>query len=319
LSFLLRRIAAGVATLLVATIVIFIAVSVLPGDAASNALGRQATPERLAAVRAQLGLDQPLVSQYLHWLGNALRGDLGNSAVAIAQGSPRAPVTDLIAGPLYNSVTLALIAAAFMVPLSLFFGVLAGVGAGSRRDHAISMTALALVALPEFVLGTLLILLFFSQLHLLPSNSIVPAGVSPLADPKQLVLPVLTLLGTTVASGIRLMRSGMVEVLEQEYVASARLNGIPERRVIWRHAFRNALAPTVQIIAQNLQYLFGGIIVVESLFTYQGLGRQLVQAILARDAPQIQAIALILATAYIAINIIADLLVVFLVPKLRTA
>lgn len=319
LLFVSRRALVGFATLIVASLVIFTAVSVLPGDVASNALGQRATPERLAELQAKLGLDQSVAAQYIDWLNGMVRGDFGDSAAQVAQGAKNAAVLAEISTPLRNSVILAAITTLIMIPIALTCGVLAGLRAGRRTDHGISTAALVLVAIPEFVLATLLIFLMSTQLDWLPPVSIVRPGGNPLSDPEGLVLPVLALLGITAASGIRMVRAGMFDALHQAYVEYARLNGVPERWVVWRHAIRNALAPSVQIIAQNMQYLFGGIIVVESVFAYSGLGRQLVMAIQARDAPEIQAIALIIATAYIVINIVADLLVMLLVPKLRTA
>jgi peptide/nickel transport system permease protein len=200
----------------------------------------------------------------------------------------------------------------------MVMGIASGVRPGSARDHLISTTSLALVAVPEFVLGTLLIVIFFSQLNVLPPVSLVPPGESPLAHPKLLVLPVLTLLGAVSASTVRMIRAGMIQALGRNYVTMARLNGIAERRVILRYGLRNALAPSVQIIAQNIQYLFGGIIVVESVFSYPGIGTALVAAVNARDVSVVEAIAVILAAIYIALNVVADMIVIFLVPKLRS-
>jgi peptide/nickel transport system permease protein len=194
----------------------------------------------------------------------------------------------------------------------------AAVRAGRAADYAISYTGLVLGALPEFVLGTILILIFFTELNLLPPLALVPPGTSPLLHINALVLPVLTLLSVSVAFSARQVRAGVVQALRQDYVKMARLGGLPERRVLWRYALRNALAPSVQTFAQSLQYLLGGIIVVETLFGYPGIGQLLVQAVSVRDVTEVQGIALVLAAMYIWINILADLAVVFLVPKLRT-
>jgi peptide/nickel transport system permease protein len=167
-------------------------------------------------------------------------------------------------------------------------------------------------------MGTLLIYVFFNQLGLLPPVALLSPGQSPFSNPDALILPVLTLLAVAVGAGVRQVRAGMAEVLQQDYVHFARLNGVPEGRVLWRYALRNALAPSVQIIAQNLQYLVGGIIIVESVFAYPGIGTYLVNAVTTRDVIEVQAAAVVLAALYIVINVIADLIVVFLVPKLRT-
>ena len=296
----------------------FAGTEVLPGDAAGAVLGKTAAPEQLAELRAQMGLDRPAVERYLDWLGGLLTGDLGDSAAGFAQGSER-PIWDEISGEIGNSLILALVAAVIMIPLSLALGVAAAVRAGRPTDHSISATSLAIISLPEFIIGSLLILVFFSWLDLLPPVSLIPPDESPLSYPNELVLPVLTLLGASMAASIRMVRAGMIEALGTDYVQMARLSGLRERKVITRYALRNALAPSVQVYAQNIQYLVGGIIVVEYLFAYPGLGRELVEAVAIRDVREVQSVALVIAAVYIALNIVADVLVVLLVPKLRTA
>jgi peptide/nickel transport system permease protein len=312
-----RTIFAGV-VLLVASLLVFAATSLLPGDVASNILGRNGTPEQIARLREALGTDEPVIAQYWHWLSGLVTGDLGSSAVATAQASPVTAVSELISDPLRNSIALAAFAALFLIPLSLALGVYAGVRAGRAADMAISAPSIALAATPEFVLGTLLVLLFSQTLDMLPSVSLLDPGQSPLSVPEVLVLPAATLVLVASAAGIRMIRAGMISVLGQEYVTMARLNGFPERRVIWQFAIRNALAPTVQILAEMLRYLFAGIIVVEAVFDYPGLGTALVRSVNAQDAPMVAAVAMIIAVAYMAINTLADLLVLLLVPRLRT-
>lgn len=308
---------AGIATLLAVSVLVFVGTEMLPGDAASAVLGRTAQPEQLAEVRELMGLDRPAPQRYLSWLGGILTGDLGNSAAGYAQGA-EIPIWDDIAGNLANTLTLALIVIALMIPLGLLLGVVAATNAGRTRDHAITLGSLAVVSLPEFIIGSLLIVVFFSWLDVLPPVSLVPPGASPLERPEILVLPALTLLGATLAGSTRMVRAGMLEALGSDYVEMARLNGIPERRVVTRYALRNALAPAVQVFAQNIQYLIGGIIVVEYLFSYPGIGKELVDAVAIRDVRAVQSIAIVLAAIYIAVNIVADLLVLVLVPKLRT-
>jgi peptide/nickel transport system permease protein len=303
--------------LLAASILIFAAVQVLPGNAASAVLGRNASPHAVAILEHQMHLDQPLVTRYLNWLGGFVHGNLGDSSVALAQGAKHAPISHLISGPLKNSLILAAITAMLMIPLSLGLGAFAAVRAGRPTDHAISLASLAAISMPEFVIASLLVALFFVALNLLPPVAIVPPGGNPLSSPSKLVLPVVTLLLASLAAGIRMVRAGMVEVLQTEYVQAARLNGLPERRVLWRYALRNGLAPSVQVLAQNLQYLIGGIIIVEAVFAYPGIGSQLVEAVQNRDATVIESVAMLIAIAYVLINLVADLLVMLLVPKLR--
>jgi peptide/nickel transport system permease protein len=255
--------------------------------------------------------------RYVHWLEGVATGDLGNSSAALAQGQTL-PVWDAIRTPLRNSLVLAVLTLLIFIPLCIVLGTVAALRAGRRTDHAISVTALALSSLPEFLVGTLLIVVFFTQLDLLPPVSTIGPGQTPFSQPKELVLPVLTLLAVSVAFGTRLLRASIVDVLREDYVAMARLNGLRERRVIWRYALRNALAPSVQILAQMIQYLIGGIIITESVFNYPGIGSALVQAVLVRDPQVISVVAMMLAAIYILVNVLADLAVVFLVPRLRT-
>jgi peptide/nickel transport system permease protein len=281
-------------------------------------LGRNATPATVHALEAKLGIDHSLFSRYTTWLGNVVHGNFGNSAVAMAESRPNPTIGSTLGDPLYNSFVLAAITTIVLIPLTLVLGAIAGIRGGRKLDHAISFPSLVFGGLPEFVTGTLLIFILFSKLNLLPPVALVAPGQSPLSTPKALIMPVLTLLVVAVGAGVRQVRAGMIEVLQQDFVHVARLNGLRERRVLWRYALRNALAPSVQIIAQNLQYLVGGIIIVESVFAYPGIGTYLVNAVTSRDVTEVQAAAMILATLYIGINIVADLIVVFLVPKLRT-
>lgn len=316
--FVVRRLATGVITLLVVTILIFLATNILPGNAATVVLGRNATPQRVQRLDERLGVDHSVVWRYTHWLGSAVRGDLGRSAVAEAESRPETAISSSIGSPLRNSFILAALTTVLLIPLTLLLGALAGIFAGRRLDHAISFPALIMGGLPEFVMGTLLIYIFFDKLGWLPPVALLSPGESPFSNPEALVLPVLTLLAVAVGAGVRQVRAGMAEVLQQDYVHFARLNGISNRRVLSAYALRNALAPSVQIIAQNLQYLVGGIIVVESVFAYPGIGTYLVNAVTSRDVTEVQAAASVLAALYIVINLLADLAVMLLVPKLRT-
>jgi peptide/nickel transport system permease protein len=317
--FVGRRLATGVVTLWVVSVLIFVATNVLPGNVAEVVLGHNATPARIHALDVKLGYNHPMIQRYFTWLVGILHGDFGKSAVAVALNQAQTSISSTLVSPLLNSLILAGITALLLVPLTLLLGALAGISARRPPDYAISTPALVFGGLPEFVTGTLLIFIFFGVLHWLPPTSGFSPGQSPFTDVGELVLPVLTLLGVALGAGIRQVRAGMIETLQRGYVQFARLNGIPERRVLVRYALRNALAPSVQIIAQNLQYLFGGIIVVESVFDYPGIGLYLVNAVLARDTAKVEAAAIIIAALYTLINIAADFVVVLLVPKLRTA
>lgn len=319
LAFVAKRVLQGLLVLVVMSALIFAATNVLPGGVSDVVLGRQATPELVRELDTELGLDRPLLERYGSWLAGAVHGDFGDSGVAVAQNNLGDPsVARMVATPLRNSLILAFLAMLVILPLSVLLGVLAGMKGGSKRDLAISYPALVLGAFPEFVLGIALIAVFFSGLALLEPVALVPPGSTPFSHPTSLVLPLLTLVGVSVGWAARQVRAAMVEVMGRDYVMMARLAGIPERRVLRRYALRNAMATSVQILAQTAQYLLGGIIVVEALFSYPGAGGLLVEAVEARDVLVVQSLALIIAAAYIAINIAADLAVVLLVPRLRT-
>jgi peptide/nickel transport system permease protein len=312
LWYAVRRLAVGAVLAIVVSMLMFAATRVLPGDSAQTLLGRNANPTALARVRAELGLDRPVVSQYLSWLGDLLHGDLGTS---FASGTP---VTQLLAGRTFNTLVLAAIAMVLIIPLSLVLGTVSGIRAGRPVDHVISTATLGAVALPEFVTGTILASVVAVSLKLLPPVSLVPTGSSPLADPKILVLPVITLLVAGIAANSRMVRAGVAEQMASDYVEAARLNGVPESRIIRRHVLRNALAPTVQTFALTAQYLVGGVIVVEAVFQYPGLGSSLTAAVGLRDVVVVQSLGFLIALSYIVINVVADICVVLMIPKLRT-
>jgi peptide/nickel transport system permease protein len=307
-----RRIGIALLLLVLVSILIFAATQVLPGDAADTILGRSATGAQKAILRRQLGLDRSLPAQYWAWISGVLSGNLGHSF-----GSDES-VSAFIGARLWNSLVLALGTLLVLIPVSLVLGTIAGVKRGRAADHAVSGVSLGLIALPEFVTGSILALVLGISLAILPPTSIIPSGSGPLTDPRILVLPILTLCLAGAAYIIRMLRAGVVEAMASDYVQAARLNGIPERRVIIWHTLRNALAPTVQVVALTVQWLIGGVVVVESVFSYPGLGQGLVQSVTARDIPVVQALTLMIAAVYIVLNLIADMIVIMLVPKLRT-
>lgn len=320
LRFFLRRSALALLSLWLASILIFATTELLPGDVVANVLGREAQPAIAEQLRQQLGLDQSPVHRYVDWLGDFVTGDWGTSAASFATGTSGS-VSSLIFGngALANTLILAFIAFVLLVPLSLILGTVAAVRPGGFTDGVVMIGTLVTIALPEFVTGTFLIAIFFSTLGLLPPVALVAPGSTALADPAVLVLPVLTLLLACVAWTARLVRAGVLDAMSSDYVQMARLQGFPERRVVWRVALRNAMAPSVQAFALCLYFMLGGIVVTEAVFNYPGLGTQLISAVAARDIPVIQTIAMIFAVLFVGLNTIADLIVVMLVPKLRTA
>lgn len=319
LSFAARRIVWGILTLFVVSIVVFIATSVLPGNAAKAILGKDVNHREVLALEKELHLNQSLWGQYWYWMGNFVHGNLGRSAAAILGSNSHESVGSLIKAPIGNSAILAGITLLLLIPLSLLLGVLLATRAGKWIDHLVSISTLGAISMPEFVTGSVLIWLFASTLNILPAVSLIGPGQNALSNPKILIMPVLTLLAATLAQCVRMVRAGMIEVLRSDYVQAARLAGVTERRVLFRYALRNALAPSVQVIALNAQWLVGGIVVTETVFGYPGLGQLIINSINLRDIPTVQSVAMLLAAVYIALNIISDLIIVYLVPKLRTA
>ena len=312
--FLVRRIVLGLLTLLLVSVVVFAATQALPGNAARAILGRNATPERLAALTRQLHLNQSAVSQYFSWLGHTVTGNLGTSAAT------QQPVSGLISGRIANSAFLVLVSALIALPLSIALGVLMAVRRDRPTDHVLSTTSLALAALPDFVIGIALALLLATNLsHVFPAVSIIPPGEHAWDVPKEVVLPALTLILAVTPYISRIMRASMIEVLESEYVTMARLKGLPNRTVIWRHAVPNAIVPAIQVSALQLAYMAGGVVLVEYVFSFPGIGAQLVDSVGNRDIPVVQALAIIIAAVYVVVNLVADLLTIAVTPRLRTA
>ncbi len=312
--FLLRRILLGLLTLLLVSVVVFAATQALPGNAARAILGRNATPARLAALTRELHLDQPVVAQYLHWLGGVLSGNFGTSAAT------QQPVTQLLSGRLANSAFLVLVSALIALPLSILLGVIMAVRRDRVADHVLSMVTLSLAALPEFVIGIGLVLLFATNLsHAFPAVSIIPPGEHAWNVPNAVVLPAATLILAVTPYISRIMRGSMVEVLESDYVTMARLKGLSNRTVIWRHAVPNAIVPAIQVSALQLAYMAGGVVVVEYVFSFPGIGASLVDAVGNRDVPVVQALTIIIAAVYVLVNLIADLTTILVTPRLRTA
>jgi peptide/nickel transport system permease protein len=291
---------------------VFFATAAL-GDPVKAILGKSGTPERVAAMRAQLNLDQPLVERYLHWLGGLFTGDLGTSLAS------QRPVTKMIGDRIVNSAVLVLVAALIMIPLSFALAMLAARTRGGPVDEGIQLVLLALAALPEFVIGILLLaLLSTSVFHIFPAVTISSGG-GPWEHPGSMVLPVLTLVCAVTPYITRIVRATLIEVLESDYVELARLKGIPEGIVVRRHALRNAIVPGIQVIGLQLAWLAGGVVVVEYLFSYPGIGQALVGAVQNRDVPIVQALSMLIAAVYVTVNLVADVLSILATPRARTS
>lgn len=311
-----RRIAAGLLALLATTLLVFLAINVLPGDVAMVVLGPDSTPATLAALRTELGLDAPLLQRYVSHLGAMASGDFGLSSVWLARGQ-HMPVWTLIQTPLANSAWLVLLTIVVFVPLSVAAGTYTALHAGRAPDHVISFSALTISALPDFLTGTLLVLVFFAWLDLLPPTVSIGPGESPLDHPLALILPIATLSAGCLAFASRLIRASVLEVLDRPYVAWARIYEVRPWRFVTRYILRNALAPGIQGLALVIRSLVGGLIIAESLFNYPGIGSQLAAAVMERDVQMVSVITTLLAAVYIAVNLLADVAVIALNPRVR--
>ena len=311
--FLIVRLSLIVVTLLAVSIAIFTLIELVPGDAAQVMLGQQATPDNLRNLRAQMGLDRPPHVRYFDWITGAARGDLGESAKS------RASISGIIGGRLANSALLAGLAFLIAVPLGLTIGVWVGTRADTKMDRFLTMGGLVTISLPEFVTGVVLILILSSTLKWLPSSSIMMPGESILGNPQVLIMPVLTVTGALFAYILRMARANVIEVMGSNYVRTAILKGLPMRTVIVRHAIPNALLPTITVIANNVGWMFGGLIIIENLFSYPGMGSLLISAINTRDIPLLQSTAMVIASVYAFSNLAADLAYGTLNPRVRLA
>jgi peptide/nickel transport system permease protein len=308
----LRRVGAAAGTLFAASVLVFAATLLAPGDAAAARLsGQGASPDQIARLRHTLGLDRPAWERYGTWLWHALHGDLGHS---YANGQS---VSGLISERAANSLVLGVVAAVLLVPSAIGLGLWAGLRAGRTADRVVSTATLALVSLPEFVIGTLLIQLFAVGAGWLPAVSVPPPGQGPLSQPQILVLPVLTLLSVCLAQNVRLVRAGTREAAGSDAVRAARLGGVPEHRVVLRWVLPAAVVPVIPVLARYLAYLLGGTLVAETLFGYPGLAAALVGATAARDSPVVLGVGMLVAAVTVTLNLLADILAAVLNPAAR--
>jgi peptide/nickel transport system permease protein len=305
-----QRLALGLLSLFAVSVIIFLAVGMLPGDIAQAMLGQSATPETVAAFRAQLGLDMPPLARFGHWIWNLLQGDLG---VSLAN---QRPIADLVGARLGNTFSLALLAALVSVPLALLLGMLAALYRNSWFDRLLNTSALSAVSFPEFFVAYILILVFAVKLNWFPSISSLSPNASLGEVLERSVLPVATLSLVVIAQMMRMTRASLINLLASPYIEMARLKGISQSRIIFRHALPNALAPIVNVVALNLAYLVVGVVVVEVVFVYPGLGQLLVDSVAKRDIPVVQACSLIFAATYILLNTSADVLSIASNPRL---
>lgn len=307
----LERLGWSVLTLWFVSVLVFAGTELLPGDVAAAILGQNATPESLAALRETLGLDVPASQRYLNWLVGFVQGDLGQSL------TNRQPVADLLWPRFWNTMSLAAYAAAVSLPLAVTLGICTAVWRNSFFDRAANVVALATVSLPEYFLGLLLILLLSVQTGLLPSLADTYDDMGLLAWLKATTLPMIVLTLVTVAQVMRMTRTAVLAVMDQPYIEMNYLKGLPNSRVVLRHAVPNAAAPIINVVAFNIAYLITGVVLVEAVFNYNGLGRFMVDAVSKRDLPMVQGAAMVFAAAYILLNMVADIGAIALNPRLR--
>ena len=310
---IVRRIVLALVTLLFISIIIFLGVEALPGDAATAYLGQSATPESLEALREEFGLNAPAHQRYLNWLGDMLRGDLGKSMSRRGK-----PVSEIIGNQFRNTVVLAVAAAIVGIPLAIVLGVFTGITRDKWPDILVSFIAILGMTLPGFVTATVLIYFFSLRMEWFPAIAMVPTDAPVSEILPNIVLPIITLTFIMVAHILRLVRTNMIDVMVSNYVQMARLKGVPVMKIIFQHALPNAMLPSINVIALTMAWLLGGVAIIETVFNYPGIGKLLINAIGDRDLALVQGIAIILASIYIGLNFIADLLALVLNPRLRT-
>lgn len=313
LFLIARRIGAGILTLLIVSAVVFFITSLLPGDAAQMILGQNATPETVAALRQQLGLDQPLLIRYFHWLTGMVQGDFGTSFAS------HLPVSQLVAQRIPATFELAGITTLICVPLALIIGIIAAMNRGSRLDRALVIGTMATVAVPEFLVATVAVLIFAVKLHWVSAMSFGSPDSDLLSYLKAYALPVLTLCCVLVAQMARMTRAAIINQLDSPYLEMALLKGVSPLRAVLRHALPNAVGPIANAISLSLSYLFGGVIIIETIFSYPGLASQLVDAVSNRDLPVVQLCVMLFAACYLVLLLAADILTIAFNPKWRSA
>lgn len=306
-----QRIALGLLLLLAVSALIFFGIEALPGDAAQAMLGQSATPESLANLREQMGLNDPMLPRYFHWLGGFLTGDLG---VALTNGQD---IAKSIGQRLGNTMFLAFWAAIIAVPLAITLGLVAARYNGRWPDKLISGVTLATISLPEFVAGYIVMYFLAVKWQLFPPTSLVFPGMTVFERLHAVILPVIVLVMVVLAHMMRMTRAAILNVMQSAYIETAELKGLSPIMVIWRHAFPNAIAPVVNVVMLNLAYLVVGVVVVEVVFAYSGMGLFLVDSVTKRDLPVVQACGMIFAAVYIGLNILADVVSILANPRLR--
>ncbi len=311
LKFILTRVALGLLSLVAVSALIFAATEILPGDVASAVLGQGATPETLAAFRHELGLDRSAYVRYFEWFNGALHGDLGHALT-----NKREILPDLMK-KFKNTLFLAGTAALVAVPLAVGLGIIAAINEGKWQDRLANIVSLATISVPEFFTAYILILIFAVKLRWFPSLSTIFDGMPLSQMLMKIALPALTLTMLVTAHMMRMTRSSVLSIMSQPYIEMAFLKGMPRSRVIMKHALPNAAAPIISVVALNLAYLIVGVVVIEVVFVYPGVGQYMVDGVTKRDLPVIQACGLLFAATFITLNTVADVLAILANPRLR--
>jgi peptide/nickel transport system permease protein len=311
--FLLKRFGLALITLWLLSVIVFVGAHVLPGNVARRILGPFADQAAVDKLNHDLGTDKSLLVQYWNWITGFLRGDMGDSY------SYHVPVSSLLGDALVNSFKLAALAFLLVVPLSILGGVVAALKRDRPVDRIITVGGLSLAVVPEFVTGIMLILIFGLWLGVLPVSASAPSGADPLTQLKYLILPALTLVIVLFGYIARITRAGTIEALDADYTRTAVLKGLPRRTVVRRHVLRNSLLPTIAVIATQTGYLIGGLVVIETLFNYPGMGRLIFTALQQKDFPLLQSAVLIVGIVFLLANLLADLAYSLLNPRIRYA
>jgi peptide/nickel transport system permease protein len=310
--YLLRRLGLTLITLVLVSFAVFAAAEVLPGDVGRTILGPYASQQQVDQLNHQLGADEPLVKRYVTWAGNFVRGDWGESPIQ------RVPVRPLVLERLKNSLILGAFALILIVPFSVALGVFSALNYGKALDRIISISGLSFVALPEFVVGVVVIVVFAVQLGWFPTTSQVPSA-DPVDIVRQCLLPCIPVMFVLFGYISRMARAGTIEALRSNYTRTAILKGLPQRQVILRHVLRNSLLPTITVVSVQVGYLVGGLVVVETLFNYPGIGQLILTAATGHDLPVLEASVLMIALIYTASNLVADVVSALLNPRVRLA
>lgn len=309
--FILKRLGLALITLILLSMIVFAISTILPGNVGRAVLGPFATQESVDELNRQLGTDRPLIEQYVDWAGGILQGDLGKSL------ANDVPARDLLGPALANSLKLALVAFLICVPISILGGIVSGLRYGRATDKTITVAGISLAAMPEFVTGIILILIFGIWLRWLPVTAQWEEGASILTQLEYLLLPALTLTLVLFGYIARITRAGVVEALESDYTRTAYLKGLPSNVVIRRHVLRNALPPTIAVVAVQIGYLVGGLVAVEFLFNYLGIGSLVLESARQKDLPLLTSGVLVIGAVYLIVTLVADILYAVVNPRIR--